>query len=172
MKYKTTLMAIMVAGMGINEGLTHDFMDTTGATVVASYDLTGTELWHGFFMKPNRFLAVPINESQRHFRYINYPRYSEQTLPEHRLVCDLQGRPGNNDQDRCKDEFPHVHFDDFKIAMNHANELCAAYGASIVPSFQAPNTFVGYDQGPAASHHYFYQLSHGLKFDCVALAVD
>ena len=172
MKNKTALITMMVAGVFFNEGQSHDFIDSTGATVVASYDLTGTELWHGFFLKPNRFLAVPVEHNQREYKYINYPQYIQRPLPAHRLVCDLKGRPGNDDQDRCKDEFPHVHFDDFKIAMNHANELCGAFGASIVPSFQAPSTFVGIDLAPASSHHYFYQLSHGLKFDCVALAVE
>ena len=146
----------------------HDFANTTGGTVVASFDLSGSDLWHSFFLPNNILLAQRAPDSQEEYRYINHPHYIKQELPTHRLVCVLEGDVGNDQQNRCSDEFPHVHFDDFRMALNFANDMCSSYGAGVVADFLQPTTFVALDNTPAASHHYFYSLSQGLKFDCVA----
>ncbi|MCX7552280.1 hypothetical protein OS175_00190 [Marinicella sp. S1101] len=170
---KPTLLALTLAfSLPMSSVMAHDLANTSGATWVASYDLSGTEIWNGYFLPEYRLLAVPRGEDQRQYKFINHPPYNKQNLPAHRQVCELSGRPDNDAQDRCKDEFPHVHIDDFKMALNLANDICASYGASVVPQFTGPGTFAGFDNTPALSHHYHYALAQGIQFDCVALAVE
>jgi hypothetical protein len=169
MNKKILILALACCSTASNA---HDFTDTTGGIVVASFDVSGAELWHSYFLPSHRLLAQPLADQQRGFKYINHPRYIQQSMPSHRLVCELRDQGGNDQQDRCNDEFPHVHIDDFQMAMKFANDMCTAYGPSVLPEFEAPTTFVGFDLAPASSHHYFYNLSQGLKFNCVALATE
>lgn len=164
------MVCLVMLACGVGTVQSHDFAGTAGGTVVASYDVPGSEIWDGFFASPSRFLAQPVDGNRWPYKYINHPRYIRQSLPVHRTVCELGDQSGNGDQDRCKDEFPHVHFDDFKIGLNFANDTCAGHGAGVVPKFNAPATFVNGADLPAASHHYYYMLEQGLQFDCVALA--
>lgn len=167
MMNKIVLILVLVGCfMGVKA---HDFADSSGGTVVASFDISGSELWHNFFLPKHILLAVQSSERQGDFKYINHPPYIEQELPEHRLVCELRRGDGNNQQDRCNDEFPHVHFDDFRMALRFANNMCSSYGSGIIPDFVEPATFVnvGIEKTPASSHHYFYRLYQGLKFNCV-----
>jgi|GEM_PF-2234854 len=166
MNKKILLLALVGSFTGLKA---HDFADTTGGTVVASFDISGSELWHNFFAPSHIYLVKQLSDRQENFKYINHPPYIKQELPEHRMVCETQRGGGNNQQDRCNDEFPHVHFDDFRMALKFANDMCSSYGAGIVPDFVEPTTFVnvGVDKTPASSHHYFYRLFQGLKFDCV-----
>ncbi len=170
MNKKILLLALACCSTGVKA---HDFTDTTGGTVVASFDLSGSELWHNFFLPNNILLAERVSGSQGEVECINHPRYVEQELPVHRVICTPGRNDGNNEsdqQDRCTDDFPHVHLDDFKMALNFANNMCGSFGSGIAADFEEPATFVGIDNTPANSHHYYYNLRQGLKFNCVALA--
>ncbi len=165
------IITLCILHIGIYEVKAHDFTNSVGGTVVDSFDLSGSEIWHGYFLPENVLLAQPQINSQQQYHYINHPAYRPADIPTHREVC-IKGPNGQGTDlhTGCKDEFPHVHIDDFKMALDFANDVCNAYGPEVVPDFNEPTTFVGLGKTPAASHHYYYQLSHGLKFDCVALA--
>ncbi len=169
---KITLLVVL--GSQFSAVQAHDFTAPSGDIVVASYDVSGSEIWNGYFASPLRLLAQPVTRIQQdieqEFVFINRPRYIKTQMPEHRMVCQLKeaGGQGGNPDSRCRDEFPHVHVDDFKMALDFGNSKCQSHGSGVVAEFVGPNTFVGWDKQPADSHHYHYKLIQGLSFDCVA----
>lgn len=163
MKKLSGIFAILCGSVGVNA---HSLDNTAGATdVVASYELSGFEIWHSYFMDEHRKLVEVVDARRKIYRYIANPPYSKSDIPSHRSVCDDE-----NFEDElagCADEFPHVHIDDFKMGLQLGRDLCASYGSNVKVKFTGPASFTSDSLTPSASHHFYYKLADGLSFDCV-----
>lgn len=172
--YKNLILMALVCGSASIKA--EELKRAKDTTLVASFDMSGSELWHGYFLPDHILLIEQSTNNQDDFVYINHPSYVESDEPVHRLICD-RGLPGEEDHEiMCKDEFPHVHinalkhvhFSDFFVANALASRVCETLGSGVVPLYIEPATFVDIDNNPNSSHEYLYNLSQGLTFDCVA----
>ncbi len=122
MKNKLVLLALSCCSSGIYA----EELYKNELTVVASYDLSGNELWDGYFSPDDIVLVEPLEEDHTQANYINHPPYNAQVGVVHRLVCDR----GNEEEQTkvanasppvvigpsgprpCRHGFSHVHVND------------------------------------------------------------
>jgi len=174
MSKKLLICALCCCSVGANA---NDLSKQNNDEIVASFDLSGSEVWHGYFLPDDVYLVEQEDNDSQHYKLINHPPYIEQEGPVHRLVCDDRRTDENDQQDRCRDEFPHVHvnelkhvhYTDFIIASDYAQKVCEGYGSGVGTVFLGPSTFVEINDS-ANSHSYLYNLNQGLSFDCVVQA--